>query len=213
MQDDTPDDAHNAPPSPAAAYLRAHILIEGEKIRYEGRPGLARAMRFNFWFCPVGLILLLFCFLIWWNSTDWGPVRLPEIVVLAGALWLASSPLRYALRAWNTAYFVTNERAIILEKGLIRVRETNFYPEDITDFQLKRRARGRGDLHLRLSRSRAKTAYQEDKERYLSKHTADGKGPAGFFGAFSGATPYTLFTDGFWDAAEIQAAADAIKAL
>ncbi len=195
-----------APLSAAEAYFRSHVLWPEEKILWTGRPGLRRSLVFNWWFCPVGLIMVLFLAMLYVTTPEITDIRLPELLIIAGALWLLLSPLRYAWRARRTAYFVTDQRAAILRKGLWRVQETVFFAPDITDFKVIRGRGGRGDIRLRVSKSRLRNAYQEDKEKLLP-------GAGGGLSSFAGVGPFVMYTDGFWGAENIALAATALKNL
>ncbi|PHQ68868.1 MAG: hypothetical protein COB93_09525 [Sneathiella sp.] len=191
--------------SPAESYFQKNYLWPEETIKWRGYPGRARSMAFNWWFTIVGWAMCIFLFMLWRASPEITDVRLPEVVLVLFALWLALTPLRYALRARRTAYFVTDKRAVILEKGL-RIRETVFNPDAITDYKLIRRGGDRGDIRLRLSQTRTKTAYQEDKEKWIP-------GLTGGNVSWSGVAPFVSFNDGFWGITEISMAATALTDL
>ena len=194
------------PPSPAEAWFRANILWPEETLLWTGRPSIFRSLFFNFWFCIVGAVLTAFIAMLWFASDGIGDIRLPEALLVLGSLWLLLSPLRYGWRAYRSAYFITDKRAIILRKGLFRVHETAFFPADITDFHLKRFAKDRGDIRLRFSKTKAPDPYQDDKEKWVP-------GMSGGIVAWSGSSPFVMYNDGFWGAENISAAADALKKL
>lgn len=191
--------------SPAAEYFRQNYLWPEERVMWAGQPGRARVLMFNAWFCVVGCFLCVFLFLIWRSIPDYGDIRLPEALLVFGSLWLALTPLRYLWRGSRTAYFVTDQRAVILEKGL-RVRETIFYPADITDYKLIRRSGDCGDIRLRLSKTRISNVYQEDKQKWIP-------GLSGSIGAWSGSAPFLSYNDGFWGVEHISDAAVALNDL
>ncbi|MZR29873.1 hypothetical protein [Sneathiella litorea] len=194
------------PPSSAESWFRKHILWPDETLFWSGRPDIFRSLFFNFWFCPVGAFLTVLLIMFLWTTETVGDIRLPEAVFALGSLWLLLSPLRYGWRAYRTAYFVTDKRAIILRKGLFRVHETAFFADDITDFRLKRFDRARGDIRLRFSKAKAPNPYQEDKEKWAP-------GSSGSIISWSGSAPFLMYNDGFWGAEDITAAADALKKL
>ncbi|MCF8466520.1 MAG: hypothetical protein K9G33_03900 [Sneathiella sp.] len=194
------------PLSSAETWFRQHVMWPEETLLWTGRPDIFRSLYFNFWFCVVGVFLTLFLVMLWRASDGIGDIRLPETLLVLGSLWLLLSPLRYGWRAYRTAYFVTDKRAIILRKGSFRVHETAFFPADITDFNLKRFAKGRGDIRLRLSKTKAPDPYQDDKEKWVP-------GMSGGIVAWSGSSPFLMYNDGFWGAGNITEAADALKKL
>ncbi|MEH6545464.1 MAG: hypothetical protein V7701_03495, partial [Sneathiella sp.] len=100
---------------------------------------------------------------------------------------------------------VTDQRAVILEKGL-RVRETIFYPADITDYKLIRRSGDRGDIQLRISKNRASNPYQEDKQKWVP-------GNLGTMVSFSSSSPFLSYNDGFWGVEHIAEGALALNEL
>jgi len=191
--------------SPAENYFRKNYLWPEETIKWSGYPGLARVMVFNWWFCIVGWFMCAFLFMLWLTTPEVGTLRLPEILLVLFSLWLALTPLRYVLRGRQTAYFVTDKRAVILEKGF-RIRETVFHPPDITDYKLIRRGGDQGDLRLRWSKNRVKNAYQEDKEKWVP-------GLSGGIVAWSGSAPFLSYNDGFWGVGNISAANTALNDL
>ncbi len=192
--------------SPAETWFQRTVLWPEEIILWTGRPDIFRSLFFNFWFCIIGAFLAVFLVMLWLTSSETGDVRLPEILLVLGTLWLLLSPFRYGWRAYHTAYFVTDQRVVILRKGLFRVHETVFFPDDITDFNVKRRAGNRGDIRLRLSKAKAPNPYQEDKEKWVSGRT-------GAISAWSGSSPFVMYNDGIWGAENISTAADALKKL
>jgi len=198
----TPD----KPPSAAEMWFRDHILWPDETLLWFGRPDIFRALFFNFWLCIVGVFLIVLLIMLWWASDGIGDIRLPEVLLILGSLWLFLSPLRYGWRAYRTAYFVTDKRALILRKGFFRVHETAFFPGEITDFNLKRFAKDRGDIRLRFSRKKAPDPYQDDKEKWVP-------GTSRNVVAWSGSAPFVSYNDGFWGADKISVAADAIRKL
>ncbi|USG61527.1 hypothetical protein NBZ79_00865 [Sneathiella marina] len=189
--------------SPAAEYFRKNYLWPEEKVLWAGQPARARVLMFNAWFCVVGCFLCVFLFLIWRSIPDYGDIRLPEALLGFGSLWLALTPLRYLWRGSRTAYFVTDQRAVILEKGL-RVRETVFHPADITEYKLIRRSGDRGDIQLRVSKNRASNPYQEDKQRWVP-------GNLGTMVTVSSTGSFLSYNDGFWGADHISEAAVALN--
>jgi hypothetical protein len=192
--------------SPAEAYFRENYLWPGEVITWSGQPGYLRSMAFNWWFCIVGCFMSALLFMFWWaSSSPFEDIRLPEALITLFSLWLTLTPVRNIWRAHRTVYFVTDHRAVILEKGL-RIKETVFFPGDITDFRLIRRRGDRGDIWLRLSKQRIKTAYQEDKEKWVPGLSRD-------VGAWAGSAPFLSFTDGFWGVEKVSIAANALKDL
>ncbi|MEH6478023.1 MAG: hypothetical protein V7727_20190 [Sneathiella sp.] len=191
--------------SPAAEYFRQNYLWPSEQVKWAGQPGRARVLKFNAWFCLIGLFLCVFLFLIWRSIPDYGDIRLPEVLLVFGSLWLALTPLRYLWRGSRTAYFVTDQRAVILEKGL-RVRETVFYPADITEYKLIRQSGDQGDIQLRVSKTRISNAYQEDKQKWT-------RGFSGGVRDWSGSAPFLSYNDGFWGADHISDAAVALNDL
>jgi len=191
--------------SPAAEYFRQNYLWPEERVIWAGQPGRARVLMFNAWFCVVGCFLCVFLFLIWRSIPEYGDIRLPEALLVFGSLWLALTPLRYLRRGSRTVYFVTDQRAVILEKGL-RVRETIFYPADITDYKLIRRSGDCGDIRLRLSKNRASNAYQEDKQKWVP-------GNLGSMVNVSSSASFLSYNDGFWGADHISDAAVALNDL
>lgn len=192
------------PPHPAEAYFRSTYIWPDEKILWSGGPGRVRSMRFNWWFCIIGCFLCLFLFRLWLATPEISDVRLPEALFVLFSVWLAVTPLRYYWKASRTAYFITDKRAVILEKGF-RVRETVFHPADITDYQVTRRAGDRGDIRLRISKRRTKTAYEEDREKWI-------RGPKGNL-SWVGSPTFVSYLDGFWDVEHIPIADAALKEL
>ncbi|MEX1036977.1 MAG: hypothetical protein WDZ54_13580 [Sneathiella sp.] len=192
--------------SPAETWFEKTVLWPEETILWTGRPDIMRSLLFNLWFCIIGALLTAFLIMLWLSSDGISDVRLPEILLVLGSLWLLSSPARYGWRAYHTAYFVTDQRVIILRKGLFRVHETAFFPADITDFHLKRFAGDRGDIRLRLSKAKAPNPYQDDKEKWVP-------GASGGIAAWSGSSPFLMYNDGFWGVENISGAANALKKL
>lgn len=192
------------PPHPAEAYFRNTYIWPDEQILWSGEPGRLRSMRFNWWFSIIGCFLCVFLFRLWLATPEVSDVRLPEALFVLFSIWLALTPLRYYWKASRTAYFVTDKRAVILEKGF-RVRETVFHPADITDYQVTRRAGDRGDIRLRISKRRQKTAYEEDRDKWI-------RGPIAKKN-WVGSPTYIAYLDGFWDTEHVSVADAALKEL
>jgi hypothetical protein len=191
--------------SPATEYFGRNYLWPDETVLWAGQPGRGRVLQFNAWFCVVGCFLCFFLFMVWQSIPDYGDIRLPEVLLIFGSLWLALTPIRYLWRASRTAYFVTDQRAVILEKGL-RVRETIFHPADITDYKLVRRSGDRGDIQLRISKNRASNPYQEDKQKWVP-------GNMGTMAMVGGSSPFLSYNDGFWGVENIAEGAVALNEL
>ncbi|MDF2367727.1 MAG: hypothetical protein P1U71_10655, partial [Sneathiella sp.] len=193
-------------PSPAEIWFRSHVLWPDETLLWSGRPGIFRALFFNFWFCLCGAFLTALLVAFAWVSGGVSDPRLPEIVLALGSLWLLLSPLRYGWRAHRTAYFVTDKRVVILRKGLFRVHETAFLAGEVSNFQLKRLKGNRGDIRLRLSEAKAPNPYQDDKEKYVPGMTSNVL-------AWSGSAPFIMYNDGLWGVDNVSVAAAAIRKL
>ncbi|MBO0332826.1 PH domain-containing protein [Sneathiella sp. CAU 1612] len=192
--------------SPAEIWFGDHVLWPDETLLWSGRPSVFRSLFFNFWFCLCGAFLTALLVMLVWTSEEFGDVRLPEVALAFGSLWLFSSPLRYGWRAYRTAYFVTDKRVVILRKGLFRVHERAFQTSEITNFELKRLTGKRGDIRLRLSEATAPNPYQDDKEKYVPGLTSN-------VVAWSGSGPFIQYDDGLWGIDDVSIAAAAIRNL
>ena len=188
---------------PLANWFHSHVVRPDETLLWAGRPGVLRSMLFNFWYFPIGVFLCALLFMIWWKSEEPGDIRLPEIALIAGSLWLLTGPLRYGWRAWQSAYFLTNERAVLLRKGFFRLHQTEYTADQITDYHIRRRPYDRGDIRLRLSRSAAANPYQDDKMKWLPEKSRT-------LVSWSGSAPFALYSDGLWGIDTLSGAVAAI---
>ena len=201
-----PADALDANCDYLARRFDAEVCRPDEALLWKGRPGIVRSAFFNFWFFPVGAALSIILLLIWWEGETAGPLRLPEAAVIFGAAWLVSSPLRYGWRARRTAYFITDQRIVLLRRGLFRVHQTDHTAERLSDYRIRRHKNDRGDIRLRLSRSLAANPYQDDKMKWMPETSRS-------LVAWSGSGPFALYTDGLWGIDGLAAAVAAIDRL
>lgn len=192
--------------APLGDWFRQQVLWPEETLLWAGRPGILRSAFFNFWFFPIGALLCVILFLIWWGSETTGALRLPELVLIFGAMWLATSPLRYGWRAGRTAYFITDRRVVLLQKGLFRIHQMDLDPARITDCRIRRASGDRGDIRLRLSRTAAANPYQEDKLKWMPEESRR-------LIAWTGSAPFALYTDGLWGIDDLSLAVAAIERL
>ena len=105
--------------------------------------------------------------------------------------------------AWQSAYFLTNERAVLLRKGFFRLHQTEYTADQITDYHIRRRPYDRGDIRLRLSRSAAANPYQDDKMKWLPEKSRT-------LVSWSGSAPFALYSDGLWGIDTLSGAVAAI---
>lgn len=199
-------EAMRANPDYLKRWFDAEARWPDEVLLWTGRPGILRSAFFNFWFFPIGALLSIILLLIWWEAETAGPLRLPEAAVIFGAVWLVSSPLRYGWRARQTAYFITDQRIVLLRKGLFRVHQTDHTAERLSDYRIRRYQNDRGDIRLRLSRSLAANPYQDDKIKWMPEQSRS-------LIAWSGSGPFALYTDGLWGVGGLATAVAAIDRL
>jgi hypothetical protein len=100
------------------------------------------------------------------NNPLWSPVCFPLFGVpfaLFG-VWMVTAPLRARRTRRNTAYAVTDQRAVILVRRFWGVRVEAFAPEELAEVSRVERPDGSGDLILSESVSTDGDGYQRTRQ-------------------------------------------------
>jgi hypothetical protein len=156
-------------PPPLQQLVQRELHPE-EKLRWVGRPS---AVRFLFGSLGVAVVGVVFVgFALFWMSgafsmrdqhrdTPWGNDFMTQafpyfglIFVGAGVL-MVLSPLWALFRASSTVYVVTDQRAILFDRGLLGTQIRSFGPTAVEDLTRRERSDGSGDLIFKR-----KTYYQ-----------------------------------------------------
>jgi len=169
----------------ADRFVAGSLLFEGETLRWKGRadPWAAAHLAVSEALSAGVLIVAGLGLLIFGGADGWGALVIGGLI--AFALWSLREPFRLHERAKATFYYVTDRRVLIVEQGktwdLTQIR-----PAEMTDFGIKSKKDGSGDIRFRKSK--------ETRWRGITNYTA-------------------VFTDGLWGLRDLKGARAAVEAL